>query len=208
MRRYRTKQALVSENPPTPAGERPLDRRARRTRDALGDALIALVHEKPFDEIRVQDVLERAGVSRSTFYAHFRDKDDLFARDVGEFYERVAMGLSERREPSQRVAPVREFFAHVAEAGPFRAALSASGRLRETLELGRAPFARGIERRLTELTRSAALTADERALFAQACAATLIAWLEAWLERGMPETPERMDELFHRFVWSGVGAGR
>ena len=43
------------------------DARVRRTRDALGDALVALMHEKPFDSITVQDVLDRANVGRSTF---------------------------------------------------------------------------------------------------------------------------------------------
>jgi len=53
------------------------DARVRRTRDALGDALVALMQEKPFETITVQDVLDRAHVGRSTFYAHFVDKDDL-----------------------------------------------------------------------------------------------------------------------------------
>lgn len=43
------------------------DARVRRTRDALGDALVALMQEKPFDTITVQDVLDRAHVGRSTF---------------------------------------------------------------------------------------------------------------------------------------------
>src|ERR1700748_3847821 len=54
------------------------DRRARRTRRNLGDALIALIVERGYDRITVQDVLDRADVGRSTFYAHFRDKDALF----------------------------------------------------------------------------------------------------------------------------------
>ena len=65
------------------SGKHRLDARARRSRDALGDALIALMQEKPFDDITVQEVLDQAGVSRSTFYHHFRDKEDLFARDAG-----------------------------------------------------------------------------------------------------------------------------
>ncbi len=55
-----------------------VDRRIRRTRDTLGDALVQLIQEKPFDEITVQDVLDRACVGRTTFYTHYRDKDDLF----------------------------------------------------------------------------------------------------------------------------------
>ncbi|MFI6604720.1 TetR/AcrR family transcriptional regulator [Nonomuraea sp. NPDC050536] len=53
------------------------DRRVRRTRRILRDAFTALVLEKGYDRITVQDILDRADVGRSTFYAHFRDKDAL-----------------------------------------------------------------------------------------------------------------------------------
>ena len=62
-----------------------LDRRTARTRNLLGDALIELIQEKPFDSVTVQDVLDRAGVGRSTFYVHYKDKDDLFFSDAGSF---------------------------------------------------------------------------------------------------------------------------
>ena len=103
------------------------DARVRRTRDALGDAIVALMHEKPFESITVQDVLDRAHVGRSTFYSHYSDKDDLLMSDVDEFFERVSMGLSERGETSHRVFPVKEFFSHIAEAQPFVNALSSTG---------------------------------------------------------------------------------
>src|SRR5581483_6819484 len=67
-----------------------IDPRVVRTRDKLGDALIALLIEKSFDAVTVQDVLDRAGVSRSTFYAHYRDKNDLFLSDVDQFLESMA----------------------------------------------------------------------------------------------------------------------
>ncbi len=57
--------------------KRKIDQRIRRTRDQLGDALMELALEKPFDAITVQDVIDLAGVSRSTFYVHYNDKDDL-----------------------------------------------------------------------------------------------------------------------------------
>ncbi|RYG37597.1 TetR/AcrR family transcriptional regulator, partial [bacterium] len=55
------------------------DPRVRRTRKALQDGLAELLRERRFAEISVQDVAERAGVNRATFYAHFRDKHDLLA---------------------------------------------------------------------------------------------------------------------------------
>jgi AcrR family transcriptional regulator len=53
------------------------DRRVRRTRSALTDAFLALVVEKGYDKITVQDILDRADIGRSTFYAHYRDKEAL-----------------------------------------------------------------------------------------------------------------------------------
>ena len=53
------------------------DRRVRKTRTRLHDALASLVHEKPYDDIVVNEILARADVGRSTFYAHYGDKDDL-----------------------------------------------------------------------------------------------------------------------------------
>jgi AcrR family transcriptional regulator len=56
---------------------KPTDRRVRRTRQLLRSALLSLIEEKGYERITVQDILDRADVGRSTFYAHYRDKDDL-----------------------------------------------------------------------------------------------------------------------------------
>jgi AcrR family transcriptional regulator len=54
------------------------DKRIRRSTQLLYNALMALVGEKPFDKITVQEIIERADVGRTTFYAHFQSKEDLF----------------------------------------------------------------------------------------------------------------------------------
>src|SRR4029077_4154989 len=93
--------------------KRKIDRRIQRTRDRLGDAFLKLLLEKPFENITVQEVLDCAKVSRSTFYVHYRNKEDLFFSDVDEFLEGIAAMLSRRGESSNRVAPVRELFTHI-----------------------------------------------------------------------------------------------
>jgi len=183
-----------------------VDRRIRRTRDQLGDALVALIVEKPFDTITVQEVLDRAGVGRSTFYVHYRDKDDLFFSDVDEFFDGMATLLSQREDPSDRVAPVRELFAHVADARDFYDALVASDRIHDLMELGQGHFARGIERRLAELPRGRLIGAQRRAALAQALAGSLLSLLTSWIDRNMPGSPAEMDDVFHRMVWAGVSA--
>jgi len=54
-----------------------LDRRVQKTRKLLQDALIELVAEKGYATVSIQEILDRANVGRSTFYAHFQDKDQL-----------------------------------------------------------------------------------------------------------------------------------
>ncbi len=181
---------------------RKIDRRIQRTRDALGDALLKLMHDQPFDTITVQDVLNQAGVSRSTFYTHFRDKDDLFLSDADEFFQHMANLLTMRHEASQRVAPVREMFAHVAELGALYDALVASGKMQDALELAEEHFARGIEQRLANL----APAHGQRAALARAFAGAMLSLMAWWLEHGKPVSPAQMDELFHQMVWAGVVA--
>jgi AcrR family transcriptional regulator len=181
------------------------DARVRRTRDALGDALVALMQEKPFESITVQDVLDRAKVGRSTFYSHYSDKDDLLMSDAEEFFESVSMILSERGDKSDRVFPVQEFFSHIIEAKPFVDALISSGKMHDNMELARGQFARGIERRLSELPRAQGIPANERPAIAFAHAGALLALLAWWIDRGMKQLPAEMDQLFHRMVWQGIG---
>ncbi|MFC6879537.1 MULTISPECIES: TetR/AcrR family transcriptional regulator [Actinomadura] len=71
------------------------DRRTRRTRRALNDALVGLVLERGYAAITVEDIAERADVARATFYSHYRDKDDLFTRVAAELLDE----LRERLKP-------------------------------------------------------------------------------------------------------------
>jgi AcrR family transcriptional regulator len=183
-----------------------IDRRVARTRDRLGDALIALMQEKSFDSITVQEVLDRARVGRSTFYAHYRDKLDLFLSDLDEFLEAMSTVLSRSGDTSERVAPVRELFAHVAEGRRLYNALVESGRMYDFMELAQEHFARGIEQRLAALPRSRAVTPAHRAALAHALAGSLLSLLSWWMALDAPAPPEQMDDVYHRLVWSGVNA--
>src|SRR5947209_3008224 len=58
------------------------DRRTARTRGAILVAFIALVQERRYDTIRVADIIARANVGRSTFYEHFKSKDDLLRQSM------------------------------------------------------------------------------------------------------------------------------
>jgi AcrR family transcriptional regulator len=180
------------------------DERIRRTHERLGSALVGLIQEKPIDDITVQEVLERASVGRSTFYLHFRDKNDLLLSQLEMFLETMSTALSRRREQSLRVVPVTEMFAHIGSENKIYRALADSGRLNDFFELAQGYFARGIEQRLRESKRLPKLSQRELAARAVALAGSLLSLLRWWIDRGGKEPPGEMDELFHRMVWTGL----
>ena len=180
------------------SGNSPIDPRARRTRDTLGDALLALMAERHFDSITVQEVLDRAGVSRSTFYSHYTDKQDLFLSDVEEFFQHVSTLLVRSKAPARRIAPVRELFTHVADVPELHAALVASGKAADVRELGVEYLARSIEDRLRN-ANTPLLPAEFRPT-AVALAGALFSLLDNWLCSNRQGTPQQMDDLFHRLV--------
>src|SRR6478609_3575402 len=65
------------------------DRRSRRSRRLLGDAFVALLQEQRYDTITVQQIIDRANVGRSTFYAHYLDKEDLLQSEIAGMVERL-----------------------------------------------------------------------------------------------------------------------
>jgi AcrR family transcriptional regulator len=68
-----------------PAEEK-LDPRIKRTRQALEQAFLAALAEKGFQAISVQEIAERAGVNRATFYAHFEDKYALLDHSIRQSF--------------------------------------------------------------------------------------------------------------------------
>jgi AcrR family transcriptional regulator len=61
----------------------PGDRRVRRTREAINTAFSSLMFTREFDAIRIEDILATADVARSTFYHHYRGKDDVLCAVMG-----------------------------------------------------------------------------------------------------------------------------
>ena len=179
------------------------DLRIRRTRERLGAALIALIEEKAIDKVTVREVLDRADVGRSTFYLHYQDKNDLLLSQMEHGLEMWSNLLCIRQEKSRSLAPVAEFFAHVASARKLYRSLLASGRIQTFFDLAQGYFARGMARRIKEIGLP---IPNQRELDAcsHALAGNLLSLLKWWLDRGAKESAEDMDDLFHRMAWKGL----
>src|SRR5438128_4652037 len=70
------------------------DLRSRRTRKWLQDGLLSLMREKPFRDIQVTEIVDRAEVSRAAFYLHFRSKEELLFSHVDTVFDEFHADLS------------------------------------------------------------------------------------------------------------------
>jgi AcrR family transcriptional regulator len=175
------------------------DRRSQRTRHLLGEALVALIREKDYNTITVSDIIERANVGRSTFYAHYHDKDALF---VGEL-DRVIEILS-HRIPNQEESPFFPslgLFRHVGEEYQLYKALLWGSGIDLLIKHLQKSLSNRIEQGLQKSGREFDIPFPILAGFIAGSFLTLLKW---WLENKMIYSPEEMDRIFQRLTMSGI----
>lgn len=186
------------------------DRRTRRTRHQVSGALVDLIKEKRFDDITVQNLIDRAGVGRSTFYTHFRDKEDAFDQQWFQLNQHLSDQIDWDQAGQGSFFPVTSFFLHLQEAQSFYRGLVRSGKVDAIFKSGVEHLSRNIEVALQARLKSRPVTIPIPVL-SHYLANEFFGLLKWWLDAGMPYTPEAMDKMFHRLVnptiesvWSAV----
>ena len=101
---------------------RKTDSRVRRTELVLHRSLASLIHEKCYDTIVVKEILARANVARSTFYAHFDGKEELLLSSIQHLLADARERLAQASDPVERLLyfslPVLQHIeAHLATLG-------------------------------------------------------------------------------------------
>lgn len=66
-----------------------MDKREEKTIALVRKAFAELINERDYDDITIQDILDKSGISRSTFYAHYKTKDDLLLSISNHLFEHV-----------------------------------------------------------------------------------------------------------------------
>jgi AcrR family transcriptional regulator len=179
------------------------DRKSQRTQRLVGDALVALMFEKRYDDITIQDILDRANIGRSTFYEHYWDKRDLLTSEI----ERVIDLLGQRIEtPPQHAGvfiPSLALFQHVREQHRLFQALLRG----QSIETIIRAFQDHLQARVEEGLCRAVKKGESNELLAAVASyivGAFISLMRWWLASEMLWSPERMDALFCDLVLPGV----
>jgi AcrR family transcriptional regulator len=177
------------------------DPRSMRAREQIAFALAALARDKAYDDITVQDIAQRAQVSRTTFYAHFQDRDGIPLRLSVLFGSYLGRQLRWGVATNQYRFPLEALLAHMLDIRPLYEALHRAGRTDHLLKVFRINLAKGFERWIGATRRKVADVAPVPApLLAQHIAGTVVQFLAWWMENHCPLEPRTADEHFHRLL--------
>ncbi len=183
---------------------RKVDRRSLRSQQLLHRALMALMLEKRYDKITVQEIIDRAAVGRSTFYAHYRDKEELLISNFEQMLETfsghwLAPAAGQADGPPEPMS-VAGLFRHAQEFHELYKALVWGRGIDLIYQQAQNYLCRRVEQMLRTMIPVAHQPTMPLPLLANHIATTLGALLRWWLEAEMPYTPEEMDSYFHQLV--------
>ncbi len=190
-----------------------LDRRTRRTRRMLKEALFALILEKGYDAVTIEDITERADLGRTTFYLHYKDKEDLLVESI----DSIAADLIARLPPTawnvadppgddggQVMDAIRVTFQHAAEnAQLYRIILRGEGATQANRRIHAIIRQKAVELVSERLKDGSLRPQVPMDVFANYFAGTLLATITWWLEADSPYPPEQMAEMFRMLFFQG-----
>jgi AcrR family transcriptional regulator len=184
--------------------ERKEDRRIQRTKQMLRESLIALVVQRgEWESITIQDIADHANISRTTFYLHYKDKDDLLFRSMEDMYDTLYKEVMERKAMSELHQDTSDFD-HVAQYADFyRVMLSPKGSASFIIRV-ESYLARVFEEAVLELPESRSADAVSLKAVAHYMAGAEIGLIRWWLNNGMQLTPAQLSGIMYKLCLEGI----
>jgi AcrR family transcriptional regulator len=184
--------------------QKPPDRRIQRTRQLLQDALIAVILEKGFDAVTVQDIIDRANVGRSTFYAHFQDKEDLLLSGFEHLRTEFEKHLfSESTASDNPWALSLSMFRHAQSQRQLYKALAG----KQSGNIALAHIQKYLSAVLLSHIKKQSGTRKQNPppeIVAHYISSSYISLLTWWLDNDSPYSPEQMNAFYRQLVEPGV----
>ncbi|HXR66199.1 MAG TPA: TetR/AcrR family transcriptional regulator [Ktedonobacteraceae bacterium] len=180
------------------------DRRSQRTYRLVSSAFAELMVEKPYEEILVQDILDRANIGRTTFYAHYFDKEDVLNSTIEQELEMLTHQIA-HSTARQRVVPSLELFEHVYHTQNQQFLALMRSRAGEPLwEALQTALRQAIEPALCTLFAEKRSPSIPLPVVSQYLAGAFLTLLKWWISADMPYPPEQMESIFQQMALPGV----
>ena len=179
------------------------DRRIQKTQNLLRRALVSLIAEKPYDSIVVKEILDRANVGRSTFYTHFRDKDDLLVSGIHDMLGPVPSPTPTPGKGQDGILwfslPVFEY--HYRHAHGWGDRIGARGRaiLHEHLRIVLTDIIADVMKNDFRSGKQSARQIPPEVVSAYV-ASTFVLVLNWWLDKRMRLPPKEINDIFRRLT--------
>jgi len=176
------------------------DRRSQRTRHLLGEALVDLMMEKGYNAITVSDIIERANVGRSTFYAHYRDKDNLLVSEFAPVVDVLSLH-SPHNAAGNPFFPSLGLFQHVGEQHKLYKVLVWGSGADLPFKYMQKLLSEKIEQGLNRSGRGFDIPLPILANFVAGSFLTLLKW---WMDNKTLYSAEQIDEIFQKLTMPGI----
>lgn len=180
------------------------DRRMQKTRNALHEAFIAIMFEKSFDAILIQEILDRANVGRSTFYTHFKDKNDLLLKSLQGLQEflrnaQLATPTSSGKKHERVIGFSLAMFEHVYEHKKIHRSLRGGGWIIVSQRIEQI-LVQLIKEEARPLFKHRASSGMPFELFAHILGTTFMSVLTWWQHSNWSLPPTEINVLFREMV--------
>jgi AcrR family transcriptional regulator len=182
---------------------RKTDSRVRRTELSLHRSLASLIHEKSYDAIVVKEILARANVARSTFYAHFDGKEELLLSSIQHLLADARERLAQASDPVERLLyfslPVLQHIEAYLERSPAGRQPPVQWQVHQRLESAL------IEQLEVDIGRAQLAGAEQAVppeLLARHLAATFLVVMDWWLRRRSASSAREAHDLYRSLVES------
>jgi len=170
------------------------DRRILRTRKLLWEALIAIIQEKEYSEITIQDIADRANVNRVTFYLHYRDKQDLLEKSVEVIFNELNSKIKPLSGENFRLDIPPEgmtlVYQYIAENAKFYRIILGENGIPFLVNRFRKLLSELAIQRFQLVAKQESKGRIPLEIVAQYAAGSIIGLINWWLENDMPIPPE------------------
>lgn len=168
-----------------------------RTERDLINAFWALLGEKPYNKITVQDIVDRCEVNRNTFYYHFQDIPSMAEESFRQWVDKL---ISQNGGPLITVEHMEQMFHSFMETRPILLNLYRSAQ-RETFQRGLFRLSEHISCRVIDnLSKGYQVPAEDREAAIMFCRCMLTGAFLEWMESGMKEdTLEKILQVYNLF---------